>query len=101
VDHVRQDFRLIVDVHHGQIVSRQVDIVQLAPQGDLYYRDGAGGLRPLAGEDLHSSDSYVMSRLHPHLADAKHEAAAELERRGEHLLALALQCRQFKEGTDG
>jgi hypothetical protein len=101
VDYVRRDFRLIVDLERGQIDCKQQEIVVLALGVPLYYRDYAGALRPVDGESLHSGELYVITRLHPHLADAKQEAAAELERRGEHLLALAGRCRQMEASTDG
>jgi len=101
VDCIRRDFRLTVDLHNGEISPRQVEILQPAPAGDLYYRDYAGALRPVAGESLHSGDLYLITRLHTCLAEAKQEAAAELERRGEHLRALALRCRDTEEANNG
>jgi hypothetical protein len=101
VDHVRRDFRLTINLNAGEITAKQEEIVVLAPGGPLYYRDYAGALRPVDGERLQSGCAYVWTGLHSHLADAKQEAAAELERRAGHLLTLALRCRQFEEGTNG
>ena len=101
MDSIRRDYRLTVDLHKGAIDARQVEIMQLVPQGEMYYRDYAGGLRPVAGERLHFGELYLVTGLHPQLADAKREAAAELERRGDELRALAVQCQQFEERTNG
>lgn len=101
MDSIRRDFRLTVDLQGGTFRPQRLEIVQLAPGSPLYYRDHDGALRPAAGEDLHSGDRYVITRVHPHLAAAKHEAAAELARRGEHLLALAVRCQQIEEVNDG
>jgi len=101
VDYVRRDFRLTVNLDNGEITAKQEEIVVLAPGGPLYYRDYAGALRPVNGEVLQTGCHYVWTGLHPHLADAKQEAAAELEQRGKHLLALAVRCRQMEASTDG
>lgn len=99
MDLVRLEFRLIVDVRHNTVAADRVEIVQLSPGGDLYRRCRGGRLEPLAEGDLHSGDWFVITRAHRHLADAKQEAAAELERRGQQLMLLAERCSEFQEGT--
>ena len=101
MDAIRRDYRLIVDLHKGAIDARQVEIMQLVPQGELYFRDFGAALKPVAGERLHSGDLYLVTGLHPALADAKREAAAELERRGNDLRDLAVRCHQFEEHNNG
>jgi hypothetical protein len=100
VEHVRRDFRLTVDLNKGEIAAKQQEILVLAPGGPTYYRDYAGALRPVDGEGMHSGDLFVITGLHPHLADAKQVAAAELRRRGERLIHLAERCEQIEESTN-
>jgi len=101
VDSIRRDYRLTVDLHSGSIDAQEIEVVQLVPEGELYYRDYGEALRPIAAAAAHSGDRYVVSRLHARLADAMQEAAAEVERRGEHLLGLAARCREMKEVQHG
>jgi hypothetical protein len=101
VEHVRRDFRLIVDLRHNTVAANRVEIVQLAPGGDLYRKDYGGTLHLLGEGDLHSGDWFVTTRVHPCLADAKQEAAAELERRGQQLLLLAERCHEIEGGSNG
>ena len=98
---VRRDFRLIVDLRHNTVAVDRLEIVQPLPGGDLYRKDRGGSLHPLAEVDLHSGDWFVTTRVHPCLADARHEAAAELERRGQQLLLLAERCHDLEDGTNG
>ena len=101
MDHVREDFRLTVDLQSNTIDVHRVQIVQLVPQGGLFYRQHDGGLRPLDSDDLHSGDRFVVTKVYSSLADAKTLAAAELQRRGMRLLALAERCAMIEETING
>lgn len=101
MDHVRRDFRLTIDLRNGEIAAKQQEIVALTPGGPLYYRDYAGALLPVAGDRLLSGDLYLITGLHPQLGDAKQQAAAELRKRGEHLLHLAKQVEELEVATNG
>lgn len=100
MDHVREDFRLTVDLQRNTIDVHRVQIVQLVPQGELFYRQHDGGLRPLGQDGLHSGDRYVVTKV-ASLAAAKTLAAAELQRRGMRMLALAEQCATIEETING
>lgn len=98
---VRRDFRLTVNLRHNTVAVDRLEIVQLVTDGSLYRKDCGGSLHPLGESDLHSGDWFVTTRVHPCLADATHEAAAELDRRGQQLLLLAERCHDLEEGTNG
>jgi hypothetical protein len=83
--------QIIADIRDGNCRVKTEAVVEIEP-GKEFIRDGRGGYRDIAADDLHSGELFVISRWHGDIASARAEVAAELERRAKHLSTLADTC---------
>jgi hypothetical protein len=95
-----QKHRLTVDIPAGIIRPDSVETVQLVP-GELHFRQPAGDFAQVKDPFLLAGDRHVWTGLHDSLAETGAVAAAELRKRGEHLLDLAKQCEELEGASNG
>lgn len=82
--------RVIADIPNGTAKPVAADVVQV--DGTTFYRAHDRSLRPVDSDRLHSGENFIISRWHDHQADAFAEAAEELARRSQQLVALRMLC---------
>ena len=95
-----QKYRILVDLMDNTIRSEARQVVELS-LGDPFFREANGSLVPLRNSQFFSGQRFVWTGLHDELAEARHEAAAELSRRAEQMMRLSHQCKNLQEITNG
>lgn len=87
--------RIYCDLIDGTITARSTEVFEL--DGQAFYREASGCLRPVATDTLFSGQRYVATGWHASQTAAYSEAADELSRRAQAVALLHLNCRAAAE----